>query len=241
LPGYCQFGYGVFGGYVDIANVAALQLDVGGPRDLSFTFSNEHFRMCAPYAEMLASLTEQSNVRSLSFTGNPFDYEGDVVPALQVKTLEEFEMDEASISLKDLKLLLKAIGASNLIIVRIEYIRYKGPAERTQFTHLIADALRNNRSITSFYCDYRCRDEDLWKSTIEPYLERNVLASNLDELASETDDELRAALVCHLVESKSDNSDAVFQLLVQNTAVVLNARLNMHQENKLHSPAQEEG
>jgi hypothetical protein len=90
---------------------------------------------------------------------------------------------------------------------------FECPHEIMQATCIVADAMRTNRNIV--HLDFDCWDENVWKSTVEPYVQRNLLASNLNKLASEADIELRAALPGHLLQSNRDNINAIFQLLVQ--------------------------
>jgi hypothetical protein len=207
---------------VSVPNVAALQLNVGGPRELCFELIGlDH--MPEQYVEMLDSLTEGSNVRSLSFQGGPNDFTSRVLlPVLQAYKLAEFTVYDCEISMDEWRLLWETIGASKLRTVHIGgNFGLEIEDEAMEAMRIVADVMRSNRSIVrlDFY-PFDC-DEDVCKSTIHQYVQRNILLSNLDKLASEPDKELRAALVGHLLQSNFDNSDAIFQILTQNTDAVV--------------------
>jgi hypothetical protein len=78
-----------FGDCVTIPNVAALQLNLRAPLRLGFVFTEHDESPTTPYALILASLTEASNVTMLSLNGSTIDFSGVVLPALQANTFED--------------------------------------------------------------------------------------------------------------------------------------------------------
>jgi hypothetical protein len=182
---------------VSIPNVAALQLDIGGPRELLF-YNGHDPSMITPYAEILASLTKKSNTRCLRVCGGGFDYSGVLIPALRSISLDELEFNYCEVSLDEWKHLWESIDESTIFKVRIgEDIGFEYMYEHVQATRFVADVMRTNRRILHLDFDPNSRDEDVWKSSIEPNVQRNLLASNLDKLAAENDEELRGAIVGH--------------------------------------------
>jgi hypothetical protein len=55
---------------------------------------------------------------------------------------------------------------------------------------------------------------------IVPCVERNLLAFNLDKLATEPVEEMRAALLGRLLHANRDNNTAFFQILMHSTDVI---------------------
>jgi hypothetical protein len=131
-------------------------------------------------------------------------------------------INESCISIADWKLLWATIGATDLS--RVEFRNYTGfesPDEIKQATRIVADVMRINRRIVHLEIDPESRDQELWKTSIEPYVQQNLLASNLDNLSTQPDEDLRAAIVGHLLQSNRDNNAAFFQILTQNMDVIV--------------------
>jgi hypothetical protein len=226
---------------VDIPNVAALQLDKGGPRELHLVhwcYYRNVYRT-NPIDKMLASMTTDSNIRCLSIKVKVIDFCGVLVRALRATTLHEFTIDYYNISMDDWKMLWEAIGASDLrtVCVKRRFLNIESAQERKKATLIVADAMRSNRRITELFMEPTYRDEGIWESSVAPYLKKNVLESNLNKLSCEPADDLRAALVGHLLHSKRDDSAALFQILTQHTDLVLAAA---HRGSVVPSPVHKE-
>jgi hypothetical protein len=209
-----------------IRNVDALRLRVRGPRELIFnTFFGGAYG-CTPYGKILASLTEDSKVRCLRVQSNflRFFFSRDVVPLQWVSTLQEFHLTDCIFRLHEWKLLWELIGSNVLTFgtVRTEMVRAVpgriiSPDEKLQAMRIVADVMRNNRSITKLKLDSALCNEDAWKTCIVPCVRRNLLFSYLHELDTELDLEVRSALVGHLLRTYRDDNAELFEILVRFT------------------------
>jgi hypothetical protein len=228
-----------FGESVSIPNIAALQLGDGGPREIDFAFYSFEDIATTPYFTMLLSLSEHSNLESLSHNGGPFEFDGGaLVPDLCIAPLlVTLNMCLSYITMEEWKEIWDEIAQSNLGTVRLE-LRMGIEGERMQAMRIVADTMQTNRSITKLDVDRYYRNEDVWKTSVVPFVERNVLAQKLDKLATEPDEELRAALVGKLLYLNRDKKGAFFQILTCFADVVVGRACP---GTKSPSPVQDEG
>jgi hypothetical protein len=195
---------------------------------MGFSFECEE-SFTTPYGEMLASLTKDSNVSILNLSGGCVGFCGVLVPFFRANILSQLKLDCCRPTMDEWKLLWETIATSAISSVRfitvwvsnitIGYVESQD--DIIQATQIVADVMRTNRGVRCLYFCTHFRDNDIWKLNIEPFVQRNLMSFNLNQLASEPDDEQRAAVVGHLLQSNRDNSAAFFQILVENTDVII--------------------
>jgi hypothetical protein len=153
--------------------------------------------------------------------GKPIDYNA-ILPALRAISLAEFALNDCCISMDKWQLLWETIGASDLSKVwMLKYLKFDRTEEIKPATHVVADVMRTNQGIKYFKLDPKCRVQEVWKTCIKPYVQRNLLTSKLDKLVTERDEELRAALIGHLLHANRDKSAAFFQILIHSTDLIV--------------------
>jgi hypothetical protein len=144
-----------------VPNVAALRLGSGGPRELVFSLGY-HNSTTTPYAEMLASLTINSKVLTLTVSGSLIEFSQVLAKALRANTLVELKNFLGYISFDEWKLLFETIAASTLKVIWIGYIfNSLSPIQITEASFIVANAIRTNRCITHLKFNQEFRNEDV--------------------------------------------------------------------------------
>jgi hypothetical protein len=98
---------------------------------------------------MLASLTINSKVLTLTVSGSLIEFSQVLAKALRANTLVELKIFLGYISFDEWKLLFETIAASTLKVIWIGYIfNSLSPIQITEASFIVANAIRTNRCIT---------------------------------------------------------------------------------------------